>query len=42
MLAREQAGPQLAVVPYTQTTLALGQKMAPRALSAGIEIALIA
>lgn len=41
LMATSQAGRQVAVVPYTETTLRLAQKMAPRAKNAGIEIALM-
>jgi hypothetical protein len=41
LMAIPQAGRQVAVVPYTETTVRLAQRMAPRAKSAGIEIALV-
>jgi hypothetical protein len=41
LTAIPQAGRQVAVVPYAETTLRLAQRMAPRAKGAGIEIALI-
>jgi hypothetical protein len=41
LMAREQGGRQVAVVPHTATTLRLAQKMATRAAAAGIEIALV-
>jgi hypothetical protein len=41
LMAREQEGPQVAVVPYTSTTFRLAQKMAARAAAAGIQIALV-
>jgi hypothetical protein len=41
LMAIPQAGRQVAVVPHTETTLKLAQRMAPRAKNAGIEIALV-
>jgi hypothetical protein len=41
LMSIPQAGRQVAVVPYTETTLRLAQRMAPRAQSSGIEIALV-
>jgi hypothetical protein len=41
LMSTSQTGRQVAVVPYTETTLKLAQKMAPRAKSVGIEIALV-
>jgi len=41
LMAIPQAGRQVAVVPYTETTLRLAQRVAPRAKAAGIEIALV-
>jgi hypothetical protein len=41
LMATSQSGRQVAVVPQTETTLRLAQRMAPRAKSAGIEIALV-
>lgn len=41
LMAREKGGKQIAVVPKTETTLKLAEKLAPRAHDAGIEIALV-
>ncbi|MBS1805485.1 MAG: hypothetical protein JST28_19150 [Acidobacteria bacterium] len=41
LMARDKGGRQVAVVPKTETTLKLAQKLAPRARGAGIEIALV-
>ena len=41
LMAIPPVGRQVAVVPYTETTLRLAKRMAPRAKSAGIEIALV-
>ena len=41
LMARPRGGRQVAVVPYTETTLRLAKKLAPRARDAGIEIALV-
>lgn len=41
LMAREKGGRQVAVVPKTETTLKLAEKLAPRARDAGIEIALV-
>jgi hypothetical protein len=41
LMAREKGGEQVAVVPKTETTLKLTQKLAPRARDAGIEIAVV-
>jgi hypothetical protein len=41
LMARAKGGRQVAVVPYTETTLRLARKLAPRARDAGIEIALV-
>jgi len=41
LMAREKGGRQVAVVPKTETTLKLAQKLALRAHDAGIEIALV-
>jgi hypothetical protein len=41
LMARVKGGRQVAVVPKTETTLRLAQKLAPRARDAGIEIALV-
>lgn len=41
LMARAKGGRQVAVVPHTETTLKLAQKLAPRARDAGIEIALV-
>jgi hypothetical protein len=41
LMATEQKGRQVAVVPYTETTLKLAKRIAPRARNAGIEIALV-
>ena len=41
LMARDKGGKQVAVVPNTETTLKLARKLAPRALEAGIEIALV-
>lgn len=40
-MSREQGGRQVAVVPNTETTLKLAQKLALRAHYAGIDIALV-
>ena len=41
LLASESPGRQVAVVPYTEGTLRLAKRMAPRCIKAGIEIALV-
>ncbi len=41
LMARPRGGRQVAVVPHTVITLRLAQKLAPRAMDAGIEIALV-
>jgi hypothetical protein len=41
LMARPKGGRQVAVVPHTEVTLRLAQKLAPRAMDAGIEIALV-
>ena len=41
LMATEKSGRQVAVVPYTETTNKLAQRMAPRAGKAGITIALV-
>jgi hypothetical protein len=41
LMARAKGGRQVAVVPHTETTLRLANKLAPRAWDAGIEIALV-
>jgi len=41
LMARPKGGRQVAVVPHTETTLRLAQKLASRAGDAGIEIALV-
>ncbi|HET6843545.1 MAG TPA: hypothetical protein VFK06_17970 [Candidatus Angelobacter sp.] len=41
LMTREKGGRQVAVVPKTETTMKLAQKLAPRARDAGIEIALV-
>jgi hypothetical protein len=41
LMATSQSGRQVAVVPHTETTFRLAQRMALRAKSAGIEIALV-
>jgi len=41
LMARAKGGKQVAVVPKTETTLRLAQKLVPRARDAGIEIALV-
>lgn len=41
LMARKKGGRQVAVVPKTEATLKLAQKLAARALDAGIEIALV-
>lgn len=41
LMTREKGGRQVAVVPKTETTLKLAEKLAPRAWDAGIEIALV-
>jgi hypothetical protein len=41
LMARDKSGKQVAVVPNKETTLKLARKLAPRALEAGIEIALV-
>jgi len=41
LMARDKGGKQVAVVPHTETTLKLARKLAPRALEAGIAIALV-
>ncbi len=41
LMARAKGGRQVAVVPHTEATLRLAQKLAARAMDAGIEIALV-
>lgn len=41
LMASESQGQQIAVVPYTESTLRLAKRMAPRCALAGIEIALV-
>lgn len=41
LMASESHGRQVAVVPYTESTLRLAKRMAPRCALAGIEIALV-
>ncbi|MDX8462015.1 hypothetical protein [Mesorhizobium humile] len=41
LMASENPGRQVAVVPYTENTLRLATRMAPRCARAGIEIALV-
>ncbi len=41
LMASPKAGRQVAVVPKTETTVRLAQRLAPRAKEAGIEIALV-
>jgi len=41
LLTRPRTGRQFAVVPWTEATFRLAQKMAPRAKEAGIEISLV-
>lgn len=41
LMARPKGGRQVAVVPHTETTFRLAQKLAPRAKDAGIDIALV-
>jgi hypothetical protein len=41
LMASPSRGRQVAVVPYTESTLRLAQKLAPRCTQAGIEIALV-
>jgi hypothetical protein len=41
LMARPKGGRQVAVVPHTEATLRLARKLAPRAMDAGIEIALV-
>ena len=41
LMARDKGGRQVAVVPNTETTLKLAQKLIPRTREAGIEIALV-
>lgn len=41
LIARPKGGQQVAVVPHTDITLRLAQKLAPRAFDAGIHIALV-
>lgn len=41
LMASETPGRQVAVVPYTEGTLRLAKRMAPRCAQAGIEIALV-
>jgi hypothetical protein len=40
-MASPSLGRQIAVVPYTEQTLKLAQRMAPRCIQAGIELALV-
>ena len=41
LMASETAGRQVAVIPYTEATLRLAKRLAPRCARAGIEIALV-
>ncbi len=41
LMTNPRSGRQVAVVPQTEGTLRLAQKLAPRAKEAGIEIALV-
>lgn len=41
LMASKSPGRQVAVVPYTEATMRLAQRMAPRCTKAGIEIALV-
>ncbi len=41
LMASESQGRQIAVVPYTESTMRLAKRMAPRCERAGIELALI-
>lgn len=41
LMSRPRGGRQVAVVPHTETTLRMAQKLAPRAREAGIGIALV-
>ncbi|MHA6298551.1 hypothetical protein [Devosia sp. CAU 1758] len=41
LMASESPGRQVAVVPYTESTLRLAKRMAPRCALAGIELALV-
>jgi hypothetical protein len=41
LMARPKGGRQVAVVPHIEVTLRLAQKLAPRAMDAGIAIALV-
>lgn len=41
LMGKPSAGRQVAVVPYTNATLRLAQRLAPRCKSAGIEIVLV-
>lgn len=41
LMASENPGRQVAVIPYTESTLRLATRMAPRCALAGIEIALV-
>ncbi len=41
LMASESGGRQVAVVPYTEHTMRLAKRMAPRCTQAGIEIALV-
>lgn len=41
LMASESLGRQVAVVPYTEGTLRLAKRMAPRCINAGIELALV-
>ncbi|MBN9237395.1 hypothetical protein QV13_04780 [Mesorhizobium hungaricum] len=41
LMASESPGRQVAVIPYTESTLRLATRMAPRCALAGIEIALV-
>lgn len=41
LMASESPGRQVAVVPYTESTMRLAKRMAPRCEAAGIEIALV-
>jgi len=41
LMATPSPGRQIAVVPYTEKTLRLAERLAPRCEKAGIEIALV-
>jgi hypothetical protein len=41
LMATPSQGRQVAVVPFTQSTLRLAERLAPRCALAGIEIALV-